>query len=32
MLPDIAASTAVSVGFGFLASSAAADMNWPDWQ
>ena len=28
----IAASMSASVGFGVLASSAAADMIWPAWQ
>src|SRR5712675_2233840 len=32
MLPDIASSISASVGRGLLASSAAADMIWPDWQ
>src|SRR5712691_4057344 len=32
MLPAIAASISASVGLGFLASSAAADINCPDWQ
>jgi hypothetical protein len=30
MLPDIAASISASVGFGFAASKAAADMICPD--
>ena len=29
---DMATSMSASVGLGFLASSAAADMIWPDWQ
>src|SRR5262249_52336518 len=32
MLPDIASSISESVGRGLLASSAEADMIWPDWQ
>src|SRR5262245_6969375 len=32
MLPDIAESMSSSVGLGFLASNAAADINCPDWQ
>src|SRR5262244_3965473 len=32
MLPDIASSSSESVGCGLLASSAEADMIWPDWQ
>src|SRR5262249_33306000 len=32
MLPDIASSISESVGCGLLASSAEADMIWPDWQ
>src|SRR5712671_6229239 len=32
MLPDIASSMSESVGRGLLASSAEADMIWPDWQ
>src|SRR5216683_7575775 len=32
MLPDIASSMSASVGCGLLASSAEADMIWPDWQ
>src|ERR1700736_6141567 len=32
MLPDIASSISESVGWGLLASSAEADMIWPDWQ
>src|SRR6476661_799797 len=32
MLPDIALSISASVGCGLLASSADADMIWPDWQ
>src|SRR5215831_3375685 len=32
MLPDIASSISESVGCGVLASSAEADMIWPDWQ
>src|SRR5215218_11502351 len=32
MLPDIASSMSESVGCELLASSAAADMIWPDWQ
>src|SRR5229473_7718196 len=32
MLPDIASSMSESVGCGLLASSAEADMIWPDWQ
>src|SRR5262249_42032908 len=32
MLPAIAASMSASSGDGFDASSAAADMIWPDWQ
>src|SRR3989442_66173 len=32
MLPDMAASMSASVGFGFLASNAAAVISWPDWQ
>src|SRR5580700_4320339 len=32
MLPDIASSMSDSVGCGLLASSAEADMIWPDWQ
>jgi hypothetical protein len=32
MLPDIPSSMSASVGVGLRASSAAADMIWPDWQ
>ena len=32
MLPAIASSMSASVGFGLAASSALADMIWPDWQ
>src|SRR6202166_2085224 len=32
MLPDMASSMSASVGCGLLASSAEADMIWPDWQ
>src|SRR5262249_45935372 len=32
MLPDIASSISESVGCGLRASSAEADMIWPDWQ
>src|SRR6478609_4478769 len=32
MLPDIASSISDSVGCGLPASSADADMIWPDWQ
>jgi hypothetical protein len=32
MLPAMAESMSASVGFGFDARSAAADMIWPDWQ
>src|SRR5215208_3169257 len=32
MSPAIASSISASVGCGLLASSAAADMIWPDWQ
>jgi hypothetical protein len=32
MLPDMALSMSASVGSGVLASSADADMIWPDWQ
>jgi hypothetical protein len=32
MLPDIASSILESVGCGLLASSAEADIIWPDWQ
>src|SRR6202030_138140 len=32
MLPDMASSMSASVGCGLLASSADADMIWPDWQ
>src|SRR3984893_8511134 len=31
MLPDMAASMSESVGCGLLASTAEADMIWPDW-
>ena len=31
-LPAMAASMSASVGLGFSARSAAADMIWPDWQ
>jgi hypothetical protein len=32
MLPDIASLMSESLGCGLLASSAAADIIWPDWQ
>jgi hypothetical protein len=32
MLPDIAASMSASEGCEVRASSAAADMIWPDWR
>ena len=32
ILPDIAASISASLGFAFFATSADADMIWPDWQ
>jgi hypothetical protein len=32
MFPDIAASISASLGLGFAASMAAADMICPDWQ
>jgi hypothetical protein len=32
MLPDMASSMSASVGCRLLASSAEADMIWPDWQ
>src|SRR5262245_41718471 len=32
MLPDMAESIWASVGRGVFASSAAADISWPDWQ
>jgi hypothetical protein len=32
MLPDIASSMSESIGCGLLATSAEADMIWPDWQ
>src|SRR6185369_9688050 len=32
MLPAIALSMSESLGLGLLASSALADMIWPDWQ
>src|SRR5713101_9662452 len=32
MLPLMAVSISASVGFGFFASRATADIIWPDWQ
>src|SRR6267142_338053 len=32
MLPDIAPSISASLGWAFFATSADADMIWPDWQ